>query len=81
MGSIISKHIPNAEATAESTNGSVDNCKLVSMRKVELGLTMNDVAYSALKGEERFKSKGRASIMVSQLYKTLLCKGRQALLK
>ncbi len=62
MASIISKHVPNAEATAESTNGSVDNCKLVSMGKVELGLTMNDVAYSALKGEERFISVGPSSI-------------------
>ncbi len=35
MANIISKYVPYAEATAEVTNASVDNCLLISKGKAE----------------------------------------------
>jgi len=49
---------PNTEATAEVTSASVDNCKLIQARKVDLALIMADVGYDALKGTGRFKASG-----------------------
>lgn len=58
MASVISKFIPNAEATAEVTAGSVDNCKLLQTGKADLAIIMADIGYDALKGLERFKAGG-----------------------
>jgi len=58
MAAVISKYIPNSEATAEVTAGSVDNIKLIHAGKAELALIMADVGYSALQGTERFKAAG-----------------------
>lgn len=57
MANIISKYIPYAEATAEVTNGSVDNCLLVGKGKAELALTMGDVVAEAYQGKGKFKEK------------------------
>lgn len=56
MASVISKYIPNTEATAEVTAGSVDNCKLLQTGKGDLAIIMADIGYDALKGLGRFKS-------------------------
>lgn len=58
MANLLSKSIPNLEATAEATNASVDNCKLLHYRKAEMGLSIADIAYDALKGMGRFKDIG-----------------------
>jgi TRAP transporter TAXI family solute receptor len=58
MANVISKYVPNTEATAEVTPASVDNCKLLQAGKAELALIMADTGYDALKGLERFKSTG-----------------------
>ncbi len=43
MMQVISKYIPNVEATVEVTAGSVDNCKLIQTGKAELALIMADI--------------------------------------
>ncbi len=58
MANVISKNIPNVEATAEVTSASVDNCKLIQAGKADLALIMADVGYDALKGMEKFKASG-----------------------
>ena len=58
MANIISKYVPNTEATAEVTSASVDNCKLIHAGKADLAIIMADTGYDALKGLERFKSSG-----------------------
>lgn len=58
MANVISKYVPNTEATAEVTSASVDNCKLVHAGKADLALIMADTGYDALKGLERFKPTG-----------------------
>ncbi len=62
MAMVISKYIPNTEATAEVTAASVDNCKLLQIGKADLALIMADVGYDALKGMGRFKATGAIPI-------------------
>jgi TRAP transporter TAXI family solute receptor len=57
MADILSKHIPYAEATAEVTNASVDNCHLVGMKKADLALIMADTGWNAYQGKAQFKDK------------------------
>src|ERR1700741_624558 len=56
VANVLSKSLPNVQATAEVTGGSVDNLKLIGAGKSELGFTMADAALDALKGEDKFKS-------------------------
>ena len=57
MANIISKYIPYAEATAEVTTASVDNCLLVGQGKADLALIMADVGWDAHQGKGKFKEK------------------------
>jgi TRAP transporter TAXI family solute receptor len=57
MANIISKYIPYAEATAEVTTASVDNCLLVGAGKADLALIMADVGWDAYQGKGKFKEK------------------------
>jgi TRAP transporter TAXI family solute receptor len=56
LASVLSKHVPGMEATAEVTGGSVDNLKLVGTGKPYVGFSMADAALDALKGQDKFKS-------------------------
>jgi TRAP transporter TAXI family solute receptor len=55
VANVLSKNLPNVQATAEVTGGSVDNLKLIGAGKSELGFTMADAALDALMGEDTFK--------------------------
>lgn len=55
MANVISKYIPYAEATAEVTAASVDNCLLVGNKKADMALIMADVGWDAHKGQGKFK--------------------------
>jgi uncharacterized protein len=57
MANVISKYVPEAEATAEVTSASVDNCLLVGAKKADMALVMADVSYDAAEGRDKFKSK------------------------
>lgn len=57
MANIISKHIPYAEATAEVTAASVDNCLLVGAKKADMALVMADTAWDAFQAQAKFKEK------------------------
>ena len=56
VANVLSKSLPNVQATAEVTGGSVDNLKLIGAGQSELGFTMADAALDALQGEDKFKS-------------------------
>ena len=56
VANVLSKSLPNVQATAEVTGGSVDNLKLIGAGKSELAFTMADAALDALKGQDKFKS-------------------------
>lgn len=57
IAAVISKYIPQVEATAEVTAASVDNCKLVAAKKSDLAIVMGDVVYAACQGTGVFKEK------------------------
>jgi TRAP transporter TAXI family solute receptor len=57
MANIFSKYIPYAEATAEVTSASVDNCLLIGAKKADMALIMADVALDAVEGKGKFKEK------------------------
>lgn len=57
MANIISKHLSYADATAEVTAASVDNCLLVGGKKADMALIMADVGWDAFEGKGKFKEK------------------------
>jgi TRAP transporter TAXI family solute receptor len=57
MANVLSKYIPYAEATAEVTTASVDNCLLVGKGKADLALIMADTGWDAYQGKAQFKEK------------------------
>ena len=57
MANVISKYIPYADATAEVTSASVDNCLLVGGKKADMALIMADVGWDAYTGKGKFKGK------------------------
>lgn len=56
LANLLSKNLPNTQATAEVTGGSVDNLKLIGSGQSEIGFSMADAALDALNGEDKFKS-------------------------
>src|ERR1700754_4932425 len=56
VANVLSKSLPNGQATAEVTGGSVDNLKLIGTGQSEMGFTMADAALDALQGQDKFKS-------------------------
>jgi len=62
MARVLSKYIPNMQVTAEVTAGSVDNIKLIQMKKADLALSMAEIASDALHAEGKFKGTGPAPI-------------------
>src|SRR4051795_7892665 len=56
VANVLSKSLPNVQATAEVTGGSIDNLKLIGSGQSELAFTMADAALDALKGQDKFKS-------------------------
>jgi len=50
MAAVISKYVPYAEATAEVTAASVDNCILIWKKKADLAFSMADTAWDAYNG-------------------------------
>ncbi len=56
LANLLSKNLPNVQATAQVTGGSVDNLKLIGSGQSEIGFSMADAALDALNGEDKFKS-------------------------
>ncbi len=56
IANVLSNSLPNMQATAEVTGGSVDNLKLIASGQSEMGFTMADAALDALQGQDKFKS-------------------------
>lgn len=54
MAEIFTSEVPGVNATAESTNASVANVRLIEEGNAELAFIQNDVSYYALTGTELF---------------------------
>jgi len=57
VANVLSKSLPNVQATAEVTGGSIDNLKLIASGQSEMAFTMADAALDAMQGQDKFKSK------------------------
>jgi uncharacterized protein len=55
LANLLSKQLPNMQATAQVTGGSVDNLKLLGSGQSEIGFSMADAAVDALNGVDKFK--------------------------
>ena len=59
LASLITKY-GGAEAAAEVTAASVDNCKLIAAKKTDIGFIMGDTGYDAFKGYRQLQRQGPA---------------------
>jgi TRAP transporter TAXI family solute receptor len=57
IANMLTKNMPNAKVTAEATAAAVDNCRLIDVRKADLGFSPGDVLYDAYMGRDKFKAK------------------------
>lgn len=57
LANVLSKALPNVEATAEVTSASVDNIKLVGAGKADVAFTLGDTAADGYNGAGKFKEK------------------------
>ena len=66
MAALISKHIPNTEATAEVTTASVDNVKLLHGNRIALALSLPDTAWDGFTGQIKgFKEKANIRTLMA----------------
>src|SRR5215203_2655347 len=68
LANILSKTLPNVQATAEVTGGSVDNLKLIGSGQAELAMTMVDATVDAYKGQDKFKGNKIDARTLAVLY-------------
>jgi TRAP transporter TAXI family solute receptor len=57
IADVLTKHIPNLNATAGTTDGSMANLLLIQQGRADIGLSMADASYDAFKGQEKFKDR------------------------
>ena len=74
LAQILSLHIPNMSAAAQTGNASVANCNLIRSHEIESALTQNNVAYWAYKGAEIFEERGPAENLraITSLYQEVI---------
>ena len=73
LAQLLSKKLPETQATAEVTGGSVDNVKLLATGNAEIGFSTVDSAYDGLKGEGAYKDAGPQKIAtLAVLYPSVL---------
>ncbi len=73
LAQLLSKKLPDTQATAEVTGGSVDNVKLLGTGDSEIGFSTVDSAYDGMKGEGAYKDVGPQKIAtLAVLYPSVL---------
>lgn len=72
LADMISKHIPDSQATAEVTAGGVENVRLIKNKKAELAMMPGDTLYNAVQGKEEFKGGKIPITQIASLYPTPL---------
>ena len=66
MAALISKNIPNTEATAEVTTASIDNVKLLHGNRVGMALSQPDAAWDGYSGQIKgFKEKANIRTLMA----------------
>ena len=57
IADVLTKNIPNLNATAGSTDGSMANLLLIQQRRADIALSMADAGWDAFKGQDKFKDR------------------------
>jgi TRAP transporter TAXI family solute receptor len=66
MAALISKNIPNTEATAEVTTASIDNVKLLHANRIGMALCLPDTAWDGYNGQLKgFKEKANIRTLMA----------------
>lgn len=73
LAQLLSKKLPDTQATAEVTGGSVDNVKLLGAGESQIGFSTMDSAFDGMKGEAAYKDAGPQAIAsLAILYPSVL---------
>jgi TRAP transporter TAXI family solute receptor len=73
LAKILSEKVPNLQATAQVTGGSVDNAKLLHAGEAELGFSTLDSTYDAVQGIGAYEKDGKQDVAVlAVLYDSFL---------
>jgi TRAP transporter TAXI family solute receptor len=73
LAQLLSKKLPDTQATAEVTGGSVDNVKLLGNGDAEIAFSTVDSAYDGFKGEGAYADAGAQKIAtLAVLYPSVL---------
>lgn len=73
LASMLSRHIPGWQVTAEVTGGSVDNLRLVGARRADIGFTMADASLEAARGEgDQFRNRAVDHRTLAVLYPNIM---------
>jgi len=57
MADVLTKFVPNLNATAGTTDGSMANLLLINQGKADIGLSMADASWDAYKGQDKFAGR------------------------
>jgi TRAP transporter TAXI family solute receptor len=57
LADVLTKHVPNLNATAGTTDGSMANLLLIGQGKADIAFTMADASWDAYKGQLKFQGK------------------------
>src|SRR5215203_1906402 len=58
LARILTEKMPNTEASALETGGSVDNMKMIQSNEVQIGLSTVDSAFDAINGTSAYADSG-----------------------
>ncbi|WP_322489702.1 TAXI family TRAP transporter solute-binding subunit [Chloroflexus sp.] len=73
LARILTEKMPNTEATAQETGGSVDNLKLLQNDEAQIGFTTADSAYDAINGVAAYKDTGKVpAAAIAVLYQSFI---------
>jgi len=68
LADVLTKFVPNLNATAGTTAGSVANLQLMGQGKADVSFTMADASWDAFKGQDKFQGKPVALRALMVLY-------------
>jgi TRAP transporter TAXI family solute receptor len=57
LAEVLTKYMPNVNATAGTTDGSMANLLLMGQGKADVAFSMTDAAWDSFKGQEKFQGK------------------------
>ncbi|MFT3808965.1 MAG: TAXI family TRAP transporter solute-binding subunit [Micropepsaceae bacterium] len=73
LAKVLSEKMPNTQATAQVTGGSVDNVKLLSEGEADIGFSTLDSAYDGYTGGGAYAADGPQNIrLIARLYDSFL---------